>query len=379
MLAILLLLAVPTGGHIAMSGLEVSFHHMTLTIKDSDTGEVKIMSNIGVGYQWPKEKNSGFKACEKYESTVCLENSFARFDLYRDGQCYTIKWTSLSCEFAPMDCFPLSGAFWFGGAELFTQHWPINEQQNDMQSYVSGDLYQGHFYGSVLDRYWLSSSGLAVHVENDVPLHVSWNAEGDEKFCLKAAYEGRFYQNPDLKPLPHLQYTICEATNIKEAHLMLHPMKYRKPSELPDLRMLKSPIWSTWARYKMHVTEKDVLELAAEIKEHEFSNSQLEIDDKYTPTYGEISFDPVKFPSGAGLVQKLHDMGFRVTSWVTPFVNLESPLFEEGGSAGLWCEVLVIPSCSLFAVIFFIHLATSCNLLFFCRYYHFCMAHLHCR
>ena len=321
----------PVIGQIAMSGLEISFHHKNLIIKSSDTGDVKISAKIAVNQKWYNDQQyGGFKACDKYDSDVCLENlDLARFDLEREGQCYTVTWQALSRDFQPTDCFPLTGAFWYGGAEIYKQFWPINEQRNKMASYVSGDLIDGPYYGSVLERYWLASSGLAIHVENDVPLHVSWNSDGDGEICLKAAYEGLHYQNPDNK-LPHLKYTICEGADVKVVHQLLFPKKYTRPSKLPDLRMLKSPVWSMWARYKMHVNERDVMELATEIKQHGFSNSQLEIDDKYTPSYGEISFDPVKFQSGKKLIDDLHDMGFRVTSWVMPFVNLESPLFEVG-------------------------------------------------
>jgi alpha-glucosidase (family GH31 glycosyl hydrolase) len=339
MWVVLVLLASPVCGHVAMPGVEVSLHHMRLTIKDADSGLPKLTGSLGVEHQWPDHKHAGFAACKDppRDSTVCSQNQVARFELGRKEQCYTIRWSALSCSFTPMDCFPLTGASWYGGSETFTQHWPINQQRSAMAPYVAGDIYARQHYGSVLDRYWLSSAGIAIHVENHVPLHVSWNDEGDEKFCLKGSYSGRYYQNPAGK-LPHLEYTVCEGSDMIQAHQMLHPMKYKLPTQLPDLRMLKSPIWSTWARYKMHVNENDVMELAREINEHGFSNSQLEIDDKYTPTYGEVSFDRNKFPGGARLVEKLHEMGFRVTTWLTPFVNLESPLFEEGSRAGYFVK-----------------------------------------
>ena len=43
--------------------------------------------------------------------------------------------------------------------------------------------------------------------------------------------------------------------------------------------MMKSPIWSTWARYKVNINESVILTYADEILSHGFSNSQLEIDD----------------------------------------------------------------------------------------------------
>lgn len=56
---------------------------------------------------------------------------------------------------------------------------------------------------------------------------------------------------------------------------------FKKPTGLPDLRMLKSPIWSTWAVYKKEINHDLVLEYARNIIVNNYTNSQLEIDDKY--------------------------------------------------------------------------------------------------
>jgi len=62
----------------------------------------------------------------------------------------------------------------------------------------------------------------------------------------------------------------------------------------------------------------------------------LEIDDRYTTTYGQFDFDVKKFPNAARMIQKLHDRGFRVTSWITPFSNFDSPVTAEGAAKNYW-------------------------------------------
>lgn len=339
--------------HIAMNGLEVSFYNMSMVVKDTDTSQVKLLVDLSLGRPWSSEQAIEFKACESTTttSTVCVElPNVVRFELQVDDElplperCFTVTWTSLSDAYRPHDCLRLYGAHWYGGSERYTQHWPANQQQTSMQPYVSGDLLQGDYYGSVLERYWLSSRGVAVHVDNAVPLHSSWNVSGDGRLCLKANYDDRHYPRSGddqssarsgvTRPL-QLQYSVCQSTDMLSAHRLTFDRFYARPSAVPDLRMLRSPVWSTWARYKMHVNERDVLSLAEEIIEHGFPNSQLEIDDKYTPTYGELNFDPVKFPGGGqSLVERLHGMGFRVTTWVTPFVNSDSPPYREGVENG---------------------------------------------
>ena len=60
--------------------------------------------------------------------------------------------------------------------------------------------------------------------------------------------------------------------------------------------MFRYPNWSTWARYKMTVSQEKVLKYAKEVKDHGFKGCQFEIDDKYTTTYGDHVFDTNKFP-----------------------------------------------------------------------------------
>ncbi len=38
----------------------------------------------------------------------------------------------------------------------------------------------------------------------------------------------------------------------------------------------------------------------------------MEIDDRWQCAYGDLLFDSKKFPDAAGMVAKLHEMGFKV-------------------------------------------------------------------
>ncbi|CAG2115530.1 unnamed protein product [Medioppia subpectinata] len=103
----------------------------------------------------------------------------------------------------------------------------------------------------------------------------------------------------------------------------------QKPTGIPDERMFKNPIWSTWAKYHADITQQKVLDFAQEIKSHGFSNSQIEIDDKWEAKYGDFSFDTKKFPNPREMVTKLKDNGYRVTLWVYPFINADCDVFNK--------------------------------------------------
>lgn len=67
---------------------------------------------------------------------------------------------------------------------------------------------------------------------------------------------------------------------MNKLHLYVINSYFSKPSEIPDERMFKSPIWSTWANFKANINDSVILKYANDIKNNGFSNSQLEIDDK---------------------------------------------------------------------------------------------------
>uniref|UniRef100_H2YJT3 Glycoside hydrolase family 31 N-terminal domain-containing protein n=1 Tax=Ciona savignyi TaxID=51511 RepID=H2YJT3_CIOSA len=230
------------------------------------------------------------------------------------------------------DCLAMNtssgdAVYWYGGAEMIAQKWPINKiNMKHGAAYLSSDLPKR--YGNVLERYYLSSKGVAVFVDSDVPLYVA--IEPDIEICLEATYDKSNLST-------RLSYTVCVGADPKTVHQYMTRVGggfIKRPTQLPDLRMMQDPIWSTWARYKSDINQSIVEEFAKEIIDHNFTNSQLEIDDGYEENYGDFTFDESKFPNAKGMVSKLHDMGFRVTTWVTPFINLASKNYRLARNAG---------------------------------------------
>lgn len=58
------------------------------------------------------------------------------------------------------DCFSMTNVSWYGGASVRGQTWPINAQNATMQPFIVSDLKDNPSgFGSVLERYFLGSSG----------------------------------------------------------------------------------------------------------------------------------------------------------------------------------------------------------------------------
>lgn len=201
-------------------------------------------------------------------------------------------------------------------------------------------------WGSILERYWLSTKGIAIIVDRSVPLFVRKN---QTSVCFLSTARNPY---DDRKRDISLKYDICriEASRSKrdflnKLHLYVINNYYAKPVDIPDERMFKSPIWSTWANFKANINESVVLNYAQEIKNNGYPNSQLEIDDKYEivnssvyrqggvemlnlnrwqTTYGDFNFDKSKFPNIADMITELNRLGYRTTLWIHPFTNLDS-------------------------------------------------------
>ncbi|EDO45756.1 predicted protein, partial [Nematostella vectensis] len=229
------------------------------------------------------------------------------------------------------DDFRLDKMHWFGGSELYMQAWPLEKAEINMQPYIPSDtilnfLSNRTAYGGVLERYWLNSNGIAIVVDEEVPLLIAINDSNNNKFSMKASWVE--YGKP--VATVQLSYRVCIGENIKDVHQYVMRNLYTLSTSIPNQSIFKYPIWSTWAQYGKSVNQTSVLEYLQNLRKFNFTGSQIEIDDMYSTAYGDFDFDPEKFPDPLSMVQQIHDAGFAVTMWVYPFANVGSEAFHKG-------------------------------------------------
>lgn len=173
----------------------------------------------------------------------------------------------------------------------------------------------------------------------------SSEAAGDGVLCLqsRARYDWPHVRHPWLvdddkgnatsdtqsqRKEPLLRFTVGAARDARDAaeQFVYASLLAANPSGrvAPPVGMLRHPIWTTWAKYKDGVTQNDVLAFAEEIVDRNLPRSVMEIDDRWSVKYGDLEFDRSKFPDPAGMVARLHELGFLVTLWIIPFANLDS-------------------------------------------------------
>ena len=233
------------------------------------------------------------------------------------------------------DIFSLAGAHWYGVAQIKQQRWPIEKWRMPLVPFIAGDSMKDSQYGGVQERYFLSSQGVAIFATPTVPLWVAINEKDNKLLKLVSKFQSPFHHaSTDNEPLC-LEYSIFQAADLLAAHKLVSGTMIDRPAEIPDEHMLRLPVWSTWAVYKKHINQATVMSFAKEIQQRGFKASQLEIDDDWTPAYGDMKFDSAKFPNARSMVDELRQLGFRVTVWVHPFA---SPKSYALGSGDFWIK-----------------------------------------
>ena len=131
-----------------------------------------------------------------------------------------------------------------------------------------------HYFGGVAEPYWLNSKGIGLWVPEGIPLHYSWNAhDTSDQMCFEAKNTPPYEQ--DLNVI--LAYKICSKDNPKTMHMYAINDFLGKPSGIPDEKMIRDPIWSSWAQYKANINQSTILNFAQTIHDYGFKVSQIEI------------------------------------------------------------------------------------------------------
>nr|AHH86053.1 glycoside hydrolase family 31 [Callosobruchus maculatus] len=248
---------------------------------------------------------------------------------------FNLKWETNHTNIEFKDCFQFQDdVHWFGGPQRKQQYWPVEKMKiNSSEAYVLKQL--DNF--SVAEYYWLTSNGVYIHVNERTPLFVDQNIQEPGKICFIAKAESPYINRTRVL----LEYDVIIEDNAREAHLHAIKNVLGKPSGHPNPKMVKEPIWTTWAKYKAKINDSIVLEFAEGIRKQKYSAGQLEIDDAWEKCYGAQEFDPSpeKFSDIENTIKKLKELDFRVTLWVHPFVDDDChPRSEEGKKNGYFVK-----------------------------------------
>lgn len=237
--------------------------------------------------------------------------------------CQMLTWTSLFEDYKPHTCVSLADFNWYGGSLLRTQKWPVNKVDIPLQPYTTHNLKslkrETNTFGSVLDWFWISSSGVAVIVDNSFPIHVSVNQSGDKLMCFHSKSENK----------PVLKYSICRATNLRKIHHYVMKKYVHLPLRLPKEVYFTDPMWSTSSMYKNSLDQPKMLKFGQDVQDNGFATNVIDIQSDGMSVLKTGDFDKKLFPNSHQSFMILRELNFEVFLPISPFIAVTEKAEEN--------------------------------------------------
>jgi alpha-glucosidase (family GH31 glycosyl hydrolase) len=98
---------------------------------------------------------------------------------------------------------------------------------------------------------------------------------------------------------------------------------------MPDPLNFTSPQYNSWIEMQYEPTQEKILNYARQIRENGLPPGVLMIDDNWFEDHGNWQFHGGRFHDPAAMVRQLHNDGFRVMLWVSPFVSPDSGAYRH--------------------------------------------------
>lgn len=98
---------------------------------------------------------------------------------------------------------------------------------------------------------------------------------------------------------------------------------------MPDSLLFTSPQYNTWIELVYNQNQTDILKYAHDIIDNGFPPGVLMIDDNWADYYGKFAFRKDRFPDAKQMIRELHQLGFKVMIWVSPFISSDTQVFRD--------------------------------------------------
>lgn len=118
-------------------------------------------------------------------------------------------------------------------------------------------------------------------------------------------------------------------TNLRGAYKQAMKNHFPFNDNQLDLALFKNPIYNSWIELTFYQNQEDILKYTNTILESGMPPGVLMIDDGWSNSYGQWTFSESKFPKPKQMIQNLHEKGFHVMVWVSPYVTPDTTQFRE--------------------------------------------------
>lgn len=202
------------------------------------------------------------------------------------------------------------GGHWYGHGFAGTQAYPLEQ----------GSLSAPRFaVNNIQSPVWMCSAGVVFLAQTTEILDIRINENKDG--LLKIRCDGASFQ-----------LNVFKASNLPKARaLFLKSMGLKKRKFVPAL--LGDSIFCTWTQYPRCINQKRILDMAYAIRQQGYPATMITIDDRWESDFGDLDFSK-DFPDARRMIASLHNQGFKVLLWTTPFVNTTSLQFKRLSQKG---------------------------------------------
>jgi len=102
----------------------------------------------------------------------------------------------------------------------------------------------------------------------------------------------------------------------------------------PDPVLIKAPQYNLWIECHYWPTQAAVLLYAKQVLEHGMPAGVIMIDTNWALHYGSFEFNKTRFPDPRAMAEELHELGFKLMVWITPFISPDSTTFRYAEAKG---------------------------------------------
>ncbi|MDD3036941.1 glycoside hydrolase family 31 protein [Bacteroides sp.] len=117
--------------------------------------------------------------------------------------------------------------------------------------------------------------------------------------------------------------------NLRDAYQAAVAQHFPYEKNIPEELFFSKPQYNTWIELMYNQNQNDILNYAHKALEHGFPTGILMVDDNWQRYYGNFDFKEEKFANPKAMTDELHQLGFKIMLWISPFVSPDSPEFRE--------------------------------------------------
>ncbi len=126
--------------------------------------------------------------------------------------------------------------------------------------------------------------------------------------------------------------------NLKGAYIAVMQKHFPFTGNMPDSMFFTSPQYNTWIELGVDQCEESIIKYAEDIIANGFTPGVLMIDGGWHEDYGIYEyFNMRKIPHPKQMIERLHELGFKVMVWVSPIVSTAGWRFKELHKLGYLC------------------------------------------